>query len=338
MEILKDYSLKILNTFGIEAKTKYFTEVNNLTGLLQALEQLDKLHVPHLMLGGGSNILFTKDFDGLTIKNSLMGIKVIEETPDNILIEAGGGENWSGFVQYCIDRNYGGIENLILIPGCVGAAPIQNIGAYGVEIKETFHSLQAIELATGITREFKALECNFGYRDSIFKRELKNRYVIIKVRFLLAKNPAVNLNYEAVRKGVEEAGVTNPTIKDIGRIISEIRMAKLPNPAVVGNAGSFFKNPEIKLEKYQEIKEKYPDIKSFPTESGNIKIPAAWLIEKSGWKGKRVGNTGSYEKQALALVNYGGATGKEVYELSQKIMDSVSGMFGIELEREVNII
>lgn len=338
MEILENYSLKKFNTFGIEAVTKYFTEAKSFTELLQALEQLDKLRIAHLILGGGSNILFTKDFDGLTIKNSLAGIKILEESSDNVLIEAGGGENWHNFVQYCIEHNFGGIENLVLIPGSVGAAPIQNIGAYGIEIKETFNSLLAVEVATGATREFNAAECNFGYRDSAFKRELKNKYVIIKVRFLLSKKPLINLDYEAVKTGVDAAGISNPTIKDIGRIISEIRMSKLPDPEVFGNAGSFFKNPEIKPEKLQELKEKFPDIKSYPAESGNIKIPAAWLIEKSGWKGKRIGAVGSYEKQALALVNYGGASGMEVYELSQRIMDAVKGLFGIELEREVNII
>jgi UDP-N-acetylmuramate dehydrogenase len=253
MELIKDYSLKKLNTFGIEAKTKYFTEARSLTELLQALEELNRLGCEHLILGGGSNLLFTKDFNGLTIKNSLSGIKVLEEDNSHVLVEASGGENWNDFVWYCINKNYGGIENLVLIPGCVGASPIQNIGAYGVEIKETFHSLEAIEIATGETKTYHKNECNFGYRDSIFKRALKNKLVITKVRFKLNKNPEVNLEYEAVKKGVEEAGIANPTIKDIGRIITDIRLSKLPNPEEVGNAGSFFKNPEITVKHYEEL-------------------------------------------------------------------------------------
>ena len=338
MKISKDQSLKNYNTFGINVNAKYYVEVFSADELTQVLFDNEYSEYPKCILGSGSNILFTKDFEGLVIKNSIQGITIVDEADNSVIVEAGAGVVWDDLVQYCVANNYGGIENLSLIPGTVGAAPIQNIGAYGQELKETFYELSGIFTETGETRVFDKAKCEFSYRDSIFKRELKNKFFVTSVKLKLIKKPEVNLSYEPVRIEIEKRKIKKPTIKDIREIVISIRKAKLPDPKEIGNAGSFFKNPVVTIEKYYSLKKKFPDFIHYPVDETNVKVPAAWLIEKCGWKGKRVGDTGSYIKQPLVLVNYGKAKGTEVVELADKIRESVQSSFGITLENEVNII
>jgi UDP-N-acetylmuramate dehydrogenase len=336
MDILKDHSLKSLNTFGIDVKAKLFGEAKSIEDLKTYINQFPT--EPLLLLGGGSNILFTKNFDGLVIKNSIQGIKVVNEDTDSVYLQAGAGVVWHEMVLYAIKNNYGGIENLSLIPGTVGAAPIQNIGAYGVELKDTFHSLEALEIKTGVDRKFTNEECEFGYRDSIFKRNKKGKFIITSVTLKLSKNPSFNTTYGAIQDTLKEMGVTKLSVKAISEAVCKIRRSKLPDPAVIGNAGSFFKNPEIPIKQFEELKALYPSLPSYNTTPGMVKIPSGWLNEQAGWKGKVVGETGVHKMQALVLVNYGNAKGLEIKKLSEEIQKSVKEKFGIELETEVNII
>lgn len=338
MQIKKNYSLKNYNTFRIEAEAEEFIEVFNEEDLKKLLTSAENSDKKKLILGGGSNILFTRDFDGLVIKISIPGIKLIEEDESSVLIEAGAGVLWNDLVQFCIKRNYGGIENLSLIPGTVGAAPMQNIGAYGQEIRETFHSLRGIFINDGSYAEFNNEECDFGYRSSIFKKKLKDKFIITSVILKLNKKPILNLDYGSIKSELAKIDLKEITISDVSRVVSNIRLSKLPDPAELGNAGSFFKNPEITSEKFDQLKNKFDDITGYKLNNGKIKVAAGWLIEKSGWKGKKIGNTGSHEKQALVLINYGSASGKEILELAEKIKASVNEKFGILLEEEVNII
>ncbi|HEX2867590.1 MAG TPA: UDP-N-acetylmuramate dehydrogenase [Ignavibacteriales bacterium] len=338
MEIQSDYSLKELNTFGIDARAKQFAEAQSLEDLRTILEYGSFDQMPKLILGGGSNILFTKDFEGLVIRMLLKGIEVIGKDDSCIYIKAQAGENWDSFVSYAVNNNFGGIENLSLIPGTVGASPIQNIGAYGVEIKDVLHEVEGINLMTGKTETYGTQSCRFGYRNSIFKQELRNNFIITSVTYRLSLEPKVNISYEALKQELLGMPINNITVRDVSEAVKRVRMSKLPDPSVLGNAGSFFKNPEIEKEKFLQLKDKYQDLTGFETPSGKVKIPAGWLIQKSGWRGKRLGNTGSYEKQALILVNYGMASGKEVVELSRAIQSSVEEEFGVSLETEVNII
>ncbi|MDX1911212.1 MAG: UDP-N-acetylmuramate dehydrogenase [Saprospiraceae bacterium] len=335
MTIQKDVSLLLYNTFGLDARADYFAEVNNIAELRAAINS--KLS-PVLLLGGGSNILFTTDVRGLVIKNNIGGMRLLKTFSRKVWVEIGGGENWHQFVCWAVAQGFGGIENMSLIPGTVGAAPIQNIGAYGVELKDVFVRLNAIHLETGKEKVFTRKSCQFGYRDSIFKRSEKGKWCITSVVFSLTRySHRININYGDIRKTLETNGIRRPGIADISQAVIQIRQSKLPDPAEIGNCGSFFKNPETEASVLKAILHDYPLAPHFPLPDGRVKIPAGWLIEQCGWKGKRVGNTGSYEKQALVLVNHGGATGEEVKNLAQAIIDSVHAKFGIRLEPEVNM-
>lgn len=338
MNLQADFSLKNLNTFGINVKARFFTEVHSVTELQQVIENEKHKGLKILVLGGGSNILFTKDFDGLIILNRILGIQVSNETEENILISAGSGENWHQFVLHTLQLNAGGLENLSLIPGCLGAAPIQNIGAYGVEIKDTFHSLEAVSVTNGTVRTFTKQECEFGYRDSIFKRNEKGKYIITGVTFQLSKTPVLHMSYGAITQELEKQHIANPTIKDISNAVIAIRQSKLPDPREIGNAGSFFKNPEVENKIVAALKINYPDLVAYPVSAHSSKLAAGWLIENCGWKGKRVGNVGMHEKQALVLVNYGNATGEELIAHARRVQESVKEKFGVLLEMEVNIV
>lgn len=333
--IQHNVNLKPYNTFGIEAIADSFAEIN----ILEDLHYLPFTSSDDfLVLGGGSNVLFTKDPKGLIIKNNLKGKEVVREDENFVYVKIAGGEVWHHFVMYALKNNWGGVENLSLIPGSVGASPMQNIGAYGVEIKDVFEELEAFHIDTKEIHRFDAKACEFGYRESVFKRRLKGQYIIVSVTFRLSKNPVINSSYGAISAELEKAGVNNPTIKDISDAVIRIRSSKLPKPSEIGNGGSFFKNPVISLELFQQLQEKYPTIPSYPIDDARIKVPAGWLIEQAGWKGFTRDNYGVHKKQALVLVNYGGAKGKDIFDLSTEIIDSVKKNFGIELEREVNIV
>lgn len=339
VEIKENISLKPFNTFGIEAKARYFAEAENVADLKKILSDDTLKSLPLLVLGGGSNMLLTKDFEGLVLHVKIQGITIIHEDNEHVLVEVGAGEVWHQFVLYCIENNYAGVENLSLIPGSVGAAPMQNIGAYGVEIKEVFHSLSALNIATQQERIFTNEECKFGYRESIFKHEAKGKYIITNVVFRLNKTAKVNTSYGAISDELDAMGVdkNNLTIRDVSNAVINIRSSKLPNPAEIGNAGSFFKNPVVSAEKIAELKAQYPDMPAYPS-GENTKLAAGWLIEQCGWKGFREDDYGVHAKQALVLVNYGHAKGNEIFNLSTQILQSVKEKFGVELEREVNII
>lgn len=332
-------SLKPYNTFGIDAAAKYFATFQSVEELKELLNNSERpAHDSQLILGGGSNILLTKDVDGVVLKNEICGIEKVGEDEDHIYVKAGAGENWHRFVLYCLENNYAGVENLALIPGSVGAAPMQNIGAYGVEIKDVFHSLEAFHLQDKLTQTFTLDDCRFGYRESVFKHQYKGRFVITSVTYKLFQNPIYNTSYGAIQQELENMGVKELSIQKIAQAVINIRSSKLPDWKVVGNAGSFFKNPEIDKQQYEDLKKLHPNIVGFPLPNGNIKLAAGWLIEQCGWKGYRNGDAGCYPKQALVLVNYGTATGTEIYNLSEQILQSVKQKFGITLEREVNII
>ena len=334
--IRNNVSLKTFNTFGINVEARSFTEVSSIEELIENQQNSDS-EKQVLILGGGSNILFTRDYEGLVIKNNLKGITVLKETETEVWLKVASGEIWHDLVLYCVSRNFGGIENLSLIPGTVGAAPIQNIGAYGAELKDVFDSLEALNLNDLKIEEFNSEQCRFGYRDSVFKHGAKGQYFITSVTIRLQKFPELNTSYGAIRTILDQRGITKPTIADVSAAVCDIRNSKLPNPAVIGNAGSFFKNPEIDKDQYLGLKNKYPEIPGYPTDKG-IKIPAGWLIESCGWKGKRIGETGSHKDQALVLVNYGNATGKEIKNLAIEIQKSIMEKFGISIQTEVNII
>lgn len=338
MKIHENYPLKDKNTFRIDAKAKWFAEVRSENEIKEFLCLNEFKSIAKLILGGGSNILFTGDFPGIVIKNSIPGVKIIEENEKTALVEAGAGVIWDELVHYCIGRNLGGIENLSLIPGRAGAAPIQNIGAYGQELKDVFETAEGFFIEEGGFRKFSKTECGFGYRDSIFKNELKGKFIITKIVLRLSKTPVLNLEYGAVRAELEKLNLKEISIKDVGDAVSRIRKSKLPDPEEIGNAGSFFKNPEIPELNFENLKNEYTDIIGYKLGNGNVKLAAGWLIEKCGWKGKRIGNTGAHAKQSLVLVNYGNAAGKEILNLANQIKESVYKKFGIELKEEVNII
>jgi len=336
MIIQNNISLKPYNTFGIDANAKQFVEITDTA-------QISELHSNNLLndifvIGFGSNMLLTSDIDKLVLKISTKGKEIISESNNKVIVKAAAGEDWPEFVLWSIDKGLYGLENLSKIPGNVGTSPIQNIGAYGTEIKDTFYKLEAFEIATGKTKTFYNADCNFGYRESIFKKEEKGKYIITDVYFELEKKGELNLSYGAIKSKLEEKGITNPTPKDVSDCVIEIRKSKLPDPKEIGNSGSFFKNPVISADAFNVIKQKYPDAPSYTLENGNIKVPAGWLIEKSGWKGFRKGDAGVHEKQALVLVNYGNAKGKEILDLANEIRKDISDKFRIDLEIEVNII
>jgi UDP-N-acetylmuramate dehydrogenase len=341
MQVHQNFSLTHYNTFGIDAYAKYFAKFHSSEELSLLLK--NQKNVSSIMiLGGGSNILFTKNFDGLILKNEMPGIEMIDEDEESVYIKVGAGINWHNFVMYCVHNNYGGVENLSLIPGNVGASPMQNIGAYGVEIKDVFYELEAFHLKEKFIKKFIAAECEFGYRESVFKKRCKDQFAILNVTYQLKKIPVFNISYGAIEKELEQMNVKELSVKAISDAIIRIRTSKLPDPKVIGNAGSFFKNPVIGLHEFHELNELLQLRKiHFPfykIDEDHYKIPAGWLIEQCGWKGYRKADAGCYEKQALVLVNYGNATGKGIYDLSEEIRISVKEKFRINLEREVNIM
>lgn len=336
MKLAENFSLKNYNTFRIDAYAKYFGEFFSYVVLSEILRE--NKNVQKMILGGGSNILFTKNYGGIILKNEIPGIDVIDEDEEFVLIKAGAGVNWHQFVMYCVNNNFGGVENLSLIPGNIGASPMQNIGAYGVEIKDVFHELEALYIEDNVLQIFKNSDCEFGYRDSIFKRKYKGQFVILNVTFRLQKKPVFNISYGAIEEELEKMKIENLSIKAISDAVINIRRSKLPDPELVGNAGSFFKNPGIDGHALQALTRTESNMPYYKINDDRFKIPAGWLIEQCGWKGYRKGDAGCYEKQALVLVNYGNAKGNEIYKLSEEIKQSVFEKFDIELEREVNII
>lgn len=342
MILQENILIKPYNTFGISVYADLFAKFNSVRELGELLEfnqpQTTNIKPQTLILGGGSNILFTKNFHGLVLKNGIKGIKTIREDEHHIYVQAGAGENWHGFVLYCIQHGLAGVENLSLIPGNVGASPMQNIGAYGVEVKDVFYSLEAYHIKDKKLINFSLNDCEFGYRESVFKRRYKDEFVITNVTFRLNRIPEFNISYGAIEQQLEKMGVKNLSIKAISQAVINIRSSKLPDPAVIGNAGSFFKNPEINSHEFHELTRMFPGIVGYELTNGNVKLAAGWLIEQCGWKGFRRGDAGCHEKQALVLVNYGNATGKEIYDLSEEILQNVKEKFGVRLEREVNIV
>jgi UDP-N-acetylmuramate dehydrogenase len=336
MNIQQNVSLKKLNTFGIDVLSKYFSTFENSNELTDILSFNPGLKT--FVLGGGSNILFTGNFDGLILKNEIKGIDLIDEDDRHIYVKAGAGENWHNFVVECLTRNWGGVENLSLIPGNVGASPIQNIGAYGVEIKSVFYELEAYSLRDRKVYTFTVNDCEFGYRESIFKKRYKNQFIILSVTYCLSKFPTMHTEYSALKNELAKTNVQQPGIQDVARAVVRIRSSKLPDPAEIGNAGSFFKNPTVDKSKFENMKKENPNLEGYDNGPSKIKVSAGWLIEQCGWKGFRKGDAGCYSKQALVLVNYGNATGKDILELSNDIFQSVKSRFGVELEKEVNIL
>ncbi|WP_426491732.1 UDP-N-acetylmuramate dehydrogenase [Hymenobacter sp. 102] len=331
-------SLRPFNTFGLDVKARLFARFAS-TDELRALLALPEVQqAEKLILGGGSNLLFTQDFDGVVLKNEIRGLEVVSQDDDSALVRAGAGESWHGLVQFTLDSELNGIENLSLIPGTVGAAPLQNIGAYGAELKDTFDHLEALELATGHVRTFTAAECGFGYRESVFKGPLKNQYVVTGLVLRLHRRAQPNVSYGAIQTTLEDMGIgEEPTPRQVSEAVMHIRRSKLPDPAQIGNAGSFFKNPEVSQAKFEELQAQHPGIPGYPV-PGGVKVPAGWLIEQCGWKGQRRGAHGVHDKQALVLVNHGGAQGHDIRELAYDIIASVREKFGIELHPEVNIL
>lgn len=339
--IREKFSLKKYNTFGIDVYARYFDSfktVEELSELLEFKQPSTTKQPSTLILGGGSNILFTKNFDGLVLKNDIKGIEKINEDKEYVYVKAGAGVNWHQLVVHCINNNLAGIENLSLIPGNAGASPMQNIGAYGVEIKDVFFELEAYLLKEKKSVIFNLKDCEFGYRESVFKRKFKNQFAITSVTYRLNKKPVFNTSYGAIEQELGAMGIKEKSIQAISQAVINIRRSKLPDPAEIGNAGSFFKNPEISKVTFEMLKNKSPAIVGYKLPNGNIKLAAGWLIEQCGWKGYRKSDAGCHAKQALVLVNYGNAKGEEIFELSREIINSVFGKFGVMLEREVNII
>ena len=338
MRISENVLLRPYNTFGIAAQARYFASFSSADELRELLERPPQPGLSHMILGGGSNVLFTRNFDGILLKNDIKGITVVREDDGYVYVKVGAGENWHSFVMDCIRNNRAGLENLSLIPGNVGASPMQNIGAYGAEIKDSFYELEAYHLQDHTTVIFNNADCQFGYRESVFKRQYKGQFAILSVTYRLSKHPKLNTSYGAIEEELKHMGVQDVTIQAISQAVINIRSSKLPNPAEIGNAGSFFKNPTVDAAKYSSLKEAFPHIVAYPVADGQYKLAAGWMIEQCGWKGFREGDAGVHARQALVLVNYGNATGNEIYQLSQRVLDSVHEKFGVELEREVNII
>lgn len=338
MTILQNISLKPYNTFGIDVTAKQFATFTSVEELKELISNSKfKTQNSKLILGGGSNILFTKDFDGIILKNELKGIELVHQDEEYFYVKAAAGENWHSFVLHCLNHNYAGIENLSLIPGTVGASPMQNIGAYGIEIKDVFYQLEALHITTQTVQTFNIEDCGFGYRTSVFKTKFKNEFIILNVTYKLRKKAVLNTSYGAIEKELEAMHITEPNIQSVADAVIRIRSSKLPDPARIGNAGSFFKNPVISKFRRHAIAERFKDLPSFVIDDMHYKIAAGWLIEKCGFKGFRKGDAGCHKDQALVLVNYGHAKGSEIFDLSETIISAVKKEFGIELEREVNI-
>ncbi|MEO5789403.1 MAG: UDP-N-acetylmuramate dehydrogenase [Gelidibacter sp.] len=337
MHIQENISLKPYNTFGLDARARYFVKVESIQDLKEVLS-LDA-HPEKFILGGGSNMLLTKDLDCLVIHVALKGIEVVDEKENQVLVKAGAGENWHQFVLWCLEQNFGGIENLSLIPGNVGAAPIQNIGAYGIEIKDVLESCEALNIHTKEIETFTKEHCQFGYRESVFKQDKKNSYVIVSTTLALTKDDhQLHMEYGAITAELESMSITNPTIQDISKAVISIRESKLPNPKEIGNSGSFFKNPVISKTHFEKLQNKFPGIPNYEVSPNEIKVPAGWLIERSGFKGKTFNDYGVHKKQALVLVNYGNAKGSDILSLALLIQKTIKQLFGITIETEVNII
>ena len=337
LQIKQNVSLKPYNTFGVEAIATSFIEIFRQEELLEIFFADNFRAQKFLILGGGSNMLFTKDFDGLVVKVNIKGIESkIKE--DVVLVSAGAGESWNNLVTYCVNNNLAGLENLTLIPGTVGASPVQNIGAYGVELRDVFESCTAFEIETGEFKTFYLDDCKFDYRESVFKSELEGKFIITSVTFRLSAEAKINTSYGAIETELQHRGIANATIKDVSNAVAHIRVSKLPDPSTIGNAGSFFKNPLIDEKNFQNLLNEHPNVVAYPMPNGQIKLAAGWLIEQCGFKGKVVGNTGSWKNQALVLVNHGNASGVEIFNYSTQIIDTVKSTFGITLTREVNIL
>jgi len=336
LNIQSDISLKAFNTFGIEEKTNFLIEVNDNETLTEIFKK-GIFEQQFFVLGAGSNVLFTKHFQGYIIRMTSKGITARSQD-DHVYVTAKAGEIWDEFVWYCINNNYAGIENMALIPGTVGASPVQNIGAYGAELMYVFHSCEAFDTQTGTFTTFQKEDCNFSYRDSIFKTEHKGRFIITEVTYKLSLTPKINTSYGAIESELAKQRINEPSIADIARVVSKIRVEKLPDPSTVGNAGSFFKNPVISLTDFQTLQKLYPTIPNYPMPDNQTKLAAGWLIEQCGWKGKAYGRAGVWKNQALVLINRQHASGQEIYELSERIIHDVQDKFGIGLEREVNLL
>ncbi|WP_179343893.1 UDP-N-acetylmuramate dehydrogenase [Winogradskyella ursingii] len=337
MSVSQHVSLKAHNSFGIDAQATSYCNVTTVPQLEEVLK--NKGNEPIFILGGGSNMLLTKNIEALVLHINIKGIEIVEEDDDYVQLKIYAGENWHNFVQYCLNHNYGGVENLSLIPGNIGTAPIQNIGAYGVELKDVFVSCEAMNVKDQTIKTFTKDECEFGYRESIFKQNLKGKYIIVSVNLKLTKNKHhLFMDYGAIKTQLQASKITNPTIQDISKAVIDIRQSKLPDPKEIGNSGSFFKNPVISTEHINQLKDNFPDIPSYIISDKEVKVPAGWLIEKAGFKGKRFNNYGVHNKQALVLVNYGNADGNDIYKLSQLIQKTVKRIFEIDIETEVNII
>lgn len=338
MDIQKNISLKPYNSFGIDVQAQAFAHFSTVNELQEILEWARKeKFLQKLILGGGSNLLLSKNFDGLVLKNGIPGTFLVDADTEHYYVKVGAGENWHRFVMHCVDQNYAGLENLSLIPGNVGASPMQNIGAYGVEIKDVFHELEAFHVEDQRVDVFRKEDCRFGYRESIFKSALKNQYVILNVTFKLNRNPIFHTAYGAIMAELDKMKISDLTIHSIAKAVIRIRESKLPDPKLLGNAGSFFKNPEIDADGFRELKIKFPDIIGYDLPGHKVKLAAGWLIEQCGWKGFRDGDAGCHAQQALVLVNYGNAKGEDILNLSNKIISSVKNRFGVTLEKEVNI-
>jgi UDP-N-acetylmuramate dehydrogenase len=330
-------SLRPYNTFGMDVKAAQFGRFSSLESLKTILNVVEDS--PLLIIGGGSNVLFTKDVEGVVLRNEIKGFKVLQEDADSVVVESGAGEVWHEFVMWALSQDFGGLENLSLIPGSVGASPMQNIGAYGVEIKDVFHHLKAYHLPSGEVHEFDGAACAFGYRESVFKRQFKGQYIILSVAFSLTrKNHVLHTGYGAIQQELAAMGVSTPTIHDVSKAVVSIRQSKLPDPAKIGNAGSFFKNPVVEKNHLEKLISQYPNIPSYNVDENHVKLAAGWLIEQAGWKGKTYETYGVHALQALVLVNYGGSTGQQILDLSQAIIDDIEQKFGVVLEREVNIL
>ncbi len=337
MHIQENYSLKTHNTFGVAAQARWFVAIEQESDLVDLFAQEWVKPLPKLVLGGGSNMLFTQDFNGLVI---WMANKGISETiaGDTVVLKAAAGEVWNDLVHYAVKKGFAGMENLSLIPGTVGASPVQNIGAYGVELETIFESCRVFELATGSFKIFSKTDCGFTYRESIFKQAFKDQYIVTEVSFRLSLVPTIRTSYGAIQEELKHRGIEKPSIKDISEVVSAIRVSKLPDPSTIGNAGSFFKNPIISATQFEKVLASFPEVVHYPAANGQVKLAAGWLIEQCGWKGKVVGHTGTWKNQALVLVNHGGASGSEVFAFSEQIIASVFERFGVRLEREVNVI
>jgi UDP-N-acetylmuramate dehydrogenase len=344
MNIQENISLKPYNTMSIDARAQYFAAFTSAEELGELLQTIQARQERRLIIGGGSNILLTNNFNGWVLKNDIRGIDLIKEDANHIYLKVGAGENWHALVQYTIERNWAGMENLSLIPGCVGASPMQNIGAYGVEMKDVFDELEAYDTADKKTHIFSPNDCEFGYRESVFKRKYRDRFVILHVTYRLNKKPRFHTSYGAIEQELERMGVRDMSIRAVSQAVINIRQSKLPDPAVIGNAGSFFKNPSVPQKQYNTLQTKFPGIVGYNNPDGTVKLAAGWLIEHAApkdapsWKGYRRGDAGCHEKQALVLVNHGHANGQDIYKLSEDILQSVKAKFGVTLEREVNII